>query len=73
MRGGGWGGGPHLHQAGCHVACGLARLVGDVGHHLDDLAWGVALHVSFGLQHHGARLHQHVGELFGDGGRGASL
>lgn len=63
----------HLHQAGCHVACGLARLVGDVGHHLDDLAWSVTLHVSLGLQHHGARFHQHVAELFGHLRRGDSL
>ena len=55
------------------MTCGLARLVGDVGHHLDDLAWSVTLHVSLGLQHHGARLHQHVVELFGHGRRGDAL
>lgn len=63
----------HLHQAGHHVSRGLARLVGDVGFDLDDLACCVALHVGLGLQHHGARLHQHVAELFGRRRRGASL
>lgn len=55
------------------MACGLAGLVGDVGPHLDDLAWSVTLHVSLGLQHHGARFHQHVAELFGHRRRGDSL
>ena len=56
----------YLHQAGGHVACGLPRLVVDVGHHLDDLAWCVTLHVDLALQHHCARFHQHVGELLRD-------
>lgn len=55
------------------MTCGLARLVGDVGRHLDDLAWSVTLHVRLGLQHHGARFHQHVAEVFGHRRRGDSL
>lgn len=55
----------YLHQAGRHVACGLPRLVVDVGCHLDDLARCVTPHVGLGLQDHCARFHQHVGEMLG--------
>lgn len=61
----------YLHQTGHYVARTLARLVVDVGSHLDDLTGCVALHVGLGLQYHRARLHQHVCELLGDcGGTG---
>lgn len=53
----------HLHQTGHHVACVLPRLVADVGHHLDDLAWCVTSHVSLGLQDHCARFYHHVSEM----------
>lgn len=63
----------YLHQAGCHVACVLPRLVVDIGRHLDDLARCVALHVSLGLQDYCACFHQHVGELLGHCRRTDSL
>ena len=67
MEGWRWYGcsGSYLHQTGHYVARALARLIVDVGRHLDDLTWCVALHVGLGLQDHRARLHQHVGELLG--------
>lgn len=55
----------YLHQAGCHVACSLPRLIVDVSCHLDDLAWCVTFHVSLSLQDHCTSFHQHVGELLG--------
>jgi len=53
----------YLHEASHHHAGGLAGLVVDVDHELDDLPGRVALQLALRPEHHAARLHQQVGEL----------